>query len=152
MKIKKVFILILFLLQSCGYTPIHSEYKNLDYKLNIIEIKGEPVIKNLISSKLKKLSNNEAKKTIDLKINTNSERLVLSKNKQNEITYYQLVQNINFEITGEKDFKKQFNFNEKIKIKNINDQFEMKKYQDEIIKNFINSKIDEFILQLRKIK
>ena len=152
MKIKKVFIILLFLLQSCGYTPIHSEYKNLDYKLNIIEIKGEPIINNLISSKLKKLSNNKAKKTIDLKISSDSERLILSKNKQNEITYYQLVQSINFQITGEKDFEKQFNFNEEIKIENINDQFEMKKYQDEIIKNFINSKIDEFILQLKTIK
>lgn len=152
MKIKKVFIIILFLLQSCGYTPIHSEYKNLDYKLNIIEIKGEPVIKNLISSKLKKLSNNKAKKTIDLKIESKLEKLILSKNKQNEITYYLLVQNINFKITNEKDFEKQFNFNEEIKIENINDQFEMKKYQDEITKNFINSKIDEFILQLKKIK
>lgn len=152
MKIKKVFIIILFLLQSCGYTPIHSEYKNLDYKLNIIEIKGEPVIKNLISSKLKKLSNNKAKKTIDLKIESKLEKLILSKNKQNEITYYLLVQNINFKITNEKDFEKQFNFNEEIKIENINDQFEMKKYQDEITKNFINSKIDEFILQLKNIK
>lgn len=152
MKIKKIFIILLFLLQNCGYTPIHSEYQNLDYRLNIIEIKGEPIINNLISSKLKKLSNNKAKKTIDLKISSDSERLILSKNKQNEITYYQLVQSINFEITGEKDFEKQFNFNEKIKIKNINDQFEMKKYQDEIIKNFINSKIDEFILQLKTIK
>lgn len=152
MKIKKVFIIILFLLQSCGYTPIHSEYKNLDYKLNIIEIKGEPVIKNLISSKLKKLSNNKAKKTIDLKIESKLEKLILSKNKQNEITYYLLVQNINFKITNEKDFEKQFNFYEEIKIENINDQFEMKKYQDEITKNFINSKIDEFILQLKNIK
>lgn len=152
MKIKKIFIVLLFLLQNCGYTPIHSEYQNFDYRLNIIEIKGEPMINNLISSKLKKLSNNKAKKTIDLKISSDSERLILSKNKQNEITYYQLVQSINFEITDEKDFEKQFNFNEKIKIRNINDQFEMKKYQDEIIKSFINSKIDEFILQLKTIK
>ena len=87
-----------------------------------------------------------------MKISSNSKRLILSKNKQNEITYYQLVQNINIEIIDEKDLEKQFNFNEKIKIKNINDQFEMKKYQDEIIKNFISSKIDEFILQLKKVK
>ncbi len=152
MKIKKIFIVLLFLLQNCGYTPIHSKYQNFDYRLNIIEIKGEPMINNLISSKLKKLSNNKAKKTINLKISSDSERLILSKNKQNEITYYQLVQSINFEITDEKDFEKQFNFNEKIKIRNINDQFEMKKYQDEIIKSFINSKIDEFILQLKTIK
>ena len=152
MKIKKIFIVLLFLLQNCGYTPIHSEDKKLDYRLNIVEIKGEPIINNLISSKLKKLSNNKAKKTIDLKISSDSERLILSKNKQNEITYYQLVQSINFEITGEKDFEKQFNFNEKIKIKNINDQFEMKKYQDEIFKNFVNSKIDEFILQIKRVK
>ena len=150
MKIKKIFIVLLFLLQNCGYTPIHSEYRNLDYRLNIIEMKGEPIINNLISTKLKKLSNDKAKKTINLKISSDSERLILSKNKQNEITYYQLVQSINFEITNEKDLEKKFNFNETIKIKNINDQFEMKKYQDEITKNFINSKIDEFILQLKR--
>ena len=150
MKIKKIFIVLLFFLQNCGYTPIHSEYRNLDYRLNIIEMKGEPIINNLISTKLKKLSNDKAKKTINLKISSDSERLILSKNKQNEITYYQLVQSINFEITDEKGLEKKFNFNETIKIKNINDQFEMKKYQDEITKNFINSKIDEFILQLKR--
>ena len=69
MKIKNIYYIIISS-SNCGYTPIHSEYKNLDYKLNIIEIKGEPIINNLISSKLKKLSNNKAKKTIDLKISS----------------------------------------------------------------------------------
>ena len=152
MKIKNLLFVMLVLLQSCGYTPIHSEFKSLNYKLNIIEIKGEPIINNLIATKLKKISNNTAKKIIDLRVTSKTEKKILSKNNQNEITFFLLVHNLNFEITDEGNLKKKFNFSEQIKIENISDQFEFKKYQDEITKNFINLKIDEFILQLIKMK
>ena len=152
MKIKNLLFVVFFFLQSCGYTPIYSELKKLDYKLNIVEIKSEPIVSNLISSKLEKISNNKTEKIIDLKVDSKTEKVILSKNRQNEITYYLLSLNITFEITAEENFEKKFNFNEEIKIKNTNDQFELKKYEDELIKNFINSKIDEFILQLSKIQ
>tara|TARA_B100001939_G_scaffold36543_1_gene28441 strand:+ start:703 stop:1161 length:459 start_codon:yes stop_codon:yes gene_type:complete len=152
MKIKNLFIIVLLFVQSCGYTPIYTDYKNLNYKINIVEIKGEPLVNNLISSRLNKISNEFAEKKINLKISSENEKKILSKNKKNEITYYLIVQNIDFEITWEGNKKENFTFSEEIKIENIDDQFEFKKYQDAITKNFINSKIDEFILKLSKIK
>lgn len=152
MKIKNLFIIGLLFVQSCGYTPIYTDYKDLNYKINIVEIKGEPLVNNLISSRLNKISNEFAEKKINLKISSETEKKILSKNKKNEITHYLIVQNIDFEITWEGNKKENFTFSEEIKIENIDDQFEFKKYQDAIIKNFINSKIDEFILKLSKIK
>ncbi len=152
MKIKNLFIIGLLFVQSCGFTPIYTDYKNLNYKINIIEIKGEPLVNNLISSRLNKISNEFAEKKINLIISSETEKKILSKNKKNEITYYLIVQNINFEIIWEGNIKENFTFSEEIKIENIDDQFEFKKYQDAITKNFINSKIDEFILKLSKIK
>jgi len=46
------------------------------------------------------------------------------------------------------NLNKLFEFNDEIKIENISDQFELDKYQDEIIKNFIDLKINEFILKI----
>ena len=38
---KTLFIILLFfLLQNCGYTPIYKNIKNLDYNLNIVNISG----------------------------------------------------------------------------------------------------------------
>lgn len=151
MKFKSLFICIFLILQHCGYSPIYLDLKEIDYKLNIIEIKGEPIINNLILSKLNNVSNEQSEKILNLRISSGSKREILSKNRQDEITYYLLTQNIKFEIIDSKINNKLYIFNEETKIENINDQFELKKYQNEITKNFVDLKISEFILQLSKM-
>ncbi|WP_440653297.1 hypothetical protein [Candidatus Pelagibacter sp. HIMB1542] len=152
MKFKTLLVVILFFLQSCGYSPVYYNSKNIDYKLNIVEIKSnDPIIRNLIKVRLKNLSNENGEKIINLRVTNSIEKEILSKNKKNEITDYKIKQNINFEIISEKEQNKLFKFNDEIKVENINDQFEFKKYQDVIIQNFINSKIDEFILKISTI-
>ena len=80
------------------------------------------------------------------------EKKVLSKNKKNEITYYLILQDINFEINDPNNKNKFFKFRDQTRIENISDQFEFKKYQDTIVNNFISLKTDEFILNLSQMK
>lgn len=148
MKLKKLIVIILFFLQSCGYTPIYHNSKNIDYKLNIIEITNDdPIIKNLIKSKLKNLSNENSEKIINLKITNSLKKEILSKNKKNEITSYLILQNISFEVINKGKQNQLFRYSDETKIDNINDQFEFNKYQNFIIQNFISAKIEEFILK-----
>lgn len=152
MKFKNLFIFLLFFLQSCGYSPIYYNSKSINYKLNIIEItSNDPIVKNLIKSRLKSLSNENGEKIINLRIKNDIKKKILSKNKKNEITNYLIQQDISFELINEEKQNELFKFYDETKIENISDQFEFNKYQDVLIKNFINSKIDEFILKISTI-
>ena len=65
-----LFIIILFI-SNCGYTPIYNVDNKLKIKINILSIKGDKKINNLLISDIKKLSRNDYEKEFDIKINTN---------------------------------------------------------------------------------
>ena len=78
-------ILLLFLLQHCGYSPIYTNVNSLDYKLNVINISGDNDINNLITTYIKRYSNLSENKSLDLNIKTDYIKNVLSKS---EISAY----------------------------------------------------------------
>ena len=145
---KKIIFLILFLfLQNCGYTPILSEYKGQKINFNIIEIKGNDDLNNIIKLRMKKFSNNLNSKTINLKISTNFNKNILSKNKKGEATSYSLFTYMEFEIID--PVKPQtFSFQETTKTTKIDNEFELKRYENTIKTNFVINKIDELIFNL----
>ena len=145
---KKIILLILFLfLQNCGYTPILSEYKGQKINFNIIEIKGNDDLNNIIKLRMKKFSNNSNSKTINLKISTNFNKNILSKNKKGEATSYSLFTYMEFEIVD--PIKPQtFSFQESTKTTKIDNEFELKRYENTIKTNFVINKIDELIFNL----
>ncbi len=145
---KKIIFLILFLfLQNCGYTPILSEYKGQKINFNIIEIKGNDDLNNIIKLRMKKFSNNSNSKTINLKISTNFNKNILSKNKKGEATSYSLFTYMEFEIVD--PIKPQtFSFQESTKTTKIDNEFELKRYENTIKTNFVINKIDELIFNL----
>ena len=153
MKIKKIYYLLflLFFLEGCGYTPIYSKIENNDYKFNIIDIKGETEMTNLVISNIKKYSKNSGNKIIDIKIKTNYQKNILTKNKEGEATNYLIINEIEFETVNLTN-NKIFTFEEKTKTASMNDQFEFMKYENNIRNNFINSKLQEFILKLSEIE
>lgn len=145
---KKVIFLILFLfLQNCGYSPILSEYKDQKINFNIVEIKGNDELNNIVKLKMKKFSNNPNSKTINLKIITNFNKNILSKNKKGEATSYSLFNYLEFEIID--PIKPQiFSFQENTKTTKIDNEFELKRYENTIKTNFVINKIDELIFNL----
>ena len=145
---KKVIFLILFLfLQNCGYSPILSEYKDQKINFNIVKITGNDELNNIVKLKMKKFSNNPNSKTINLKIITNFNKNILSKNKKGEATSYSLFNYLEFEIID--PIKPQiFSFQENTKTTKIDNEFELKRYENTIKTNFVINKIDELIFNL----
>ena len=148
MKKKYLFIIILFFfIQHCGYTPIYSNIKKIDYKLDIQEINGNFEMNNIVSSQIQKYSNSSSNKIFNLNVTTTYEKNVLTKNKKGEVTNYLIKTGIVFKILNSKD-NLQFVYEEETKASNMDDQFEFKKYENTIKKNFIKSKVEELILNL----
>ena len=128
-----IFIILFFFLQHCGYSPIYSNVDNIKFNFNVIEIQGDQNMNNIVSSQIQKYSNNSEAKTYDLKIRTQYQKDILTK--------------IQFKIVNtNKD--QVFSFEEEIKSTAIDNQYELKKYENSIQNNFIKSKLDELILNL----
>ena len=147
MKIKNLILIIIFFLQGCGYSPIYSNLKKMDFNLNVVEILGDNEMNNIVATKIKKNSKNLSEKIYDIKVITNYQKVILSKNKKGEVTNYLIKKEIIFEIINP-EIKNKFIFNEEIQAKNIDNQFEFKKYENSIKNNFIDSKVNEFIYKL----
>ena len=142
-----VIILLFFLLQSCGYTPIYKNIKNLDYNFRILNITGNNDINNLLTTYIQRYSNKSDNENINLNIKTEYVKNVLSKNKEGKITNYLIKSRIEFEIKGSRN-DKNFIFEDEIRAVNSDNQFEFKKYENTIKSNFVNSAMEELILKI----
>ena len=86
MKRNFILLIIFLFLQNCGYTPILSNYNDQKINFNIVEIKGNDEMNNILKLHMKKYSNKSNGQKIDLKIKTDSQKSILSKNKKGEAT------------------------------------------------------------------
>ncbi len=145
---KTIFIILLFfLLQHCGYSPIYTNVKNLDFNLNVKNISGNNDINNLIKIYIQQYSNKSDNKNLDLNIKTEYVKSVLSKNKEGKITNFLIKSKIEFELISLED-NKNYVFQEETRAASMDDQFEFKKYENTIKRNFVNSAIEQLILKI----
>ena len=137
MKNLTLIFLILFL-SSCGYSSIYKNQKSLDFKLNIIKTKGDYEMNNLIENGIRLYSNTKSQNIYNIKIDTDYEKKVLTKNSSGVITDYNLSVVSIFSISL-KNKNKTFKFEENINIKNQSDTFEQNTYEKNIKRNFASS-------------
>ena len=149
MKLMKNIILILYLffLNSCGYTSVYKNQKSQDFQITIIEMTGDKEINNLIKNDLKFYSNNISNIKYNISINSNYQKIIISKNSAGVATDYKLI--VDTIISFDKENKNNIlNFNEKINIKNNSNSFEQNTYEKNIKKNFASSISDKFIIKI----
>ena len=145
----KNLILVLFLifLNSCGYTPVYINQKSQDFQINIIEMTGDNAINNLIKNELKFYSNKKSNIKYNISINSNYQKIIVSKNSAGVATDYNL--SVNTIISFDKEGKNNIlSFNENITIKSNSNSFEQNNYEKSIKKNFASSIIDRFIIKI----
>ena len=142
-----ILILFLFFINSCGYTSIYKSQKPQDFQINIIEMIGDNEINNLIKNDLKFYSNNISNIKYNISINSNYQKIIISKNSAGVATDYKLI--VDTIISFDKENKNNIlNFNEKINIKNNSNSFEQNTYEKNIKKNFASSISDKFIIKI----
>ena len=131
-------IFLISFLFSCGYSSIYKNQKSLDFKLNIIKTKGDYEMNNLIENGIRLYSNTKSQNIYNIKIDTDYEKKVLTKNSSGVITDYNLSVVSIFSISL-KNKSKTFKFEENINIKNQTDTFEQNTYEKNIKRNFASS-------------
>ena len=147
---KKIFIVLLLILTSCGYQPLYKTDQKIK-KLNISEViySGDQKINEVIFTKLPfaLVKNDESLNKLSLE--SKKEIKITSKDSKGQALSYRtiinvkiLVLNNNGDILDQKIVQKNFSYNAD------ENKFKFKEYQDKIEKNLIDTIIEDVIIHL----
>ena len=137
MKNITLIILVLFL-YSCGYSSIYKNQKSQNFRINIIEAKGNSEMNNLIKNEIKLYSSKNTTNIYNLKIDTDYTKETLTKDSTGLITDYKLSVTSIFTIDL-KGKTQVIKLKETINIKNQSDSFGQSTYEKNIKRNFASS-------------
>ena len=149
--IKKNFIKIIFifLLASCGYSPMLSTMDNKILNIEVVSHEGDKEINQVLRSKFK-IHRNENEELIKISINSSYIKKDLSKNLTGKVEDYKIKTTTSFIVSRNKN-EKNFSFSEEYTIKNFDDDFEERNYEKKIRRNVANINYQKLMLQLYKL-
>ena len=153
-KIKKlipIFLIILFL-NNCGYTPRYALNENVNFSINIIELKGDREFNNSLKSKIAKYEKKDINKKIyDLSLTTKYNKNVKSRDVAGLAQEYELVITVNAIVKSSSIDAKKLVFKEKFSMKKFEDSFEEKNYEKIMKENLSDIILDRIIMYLFKL-
>tara|TARA_B100000282_G_scaffold65652_1_gene44096 strand:+ start:216 stop:668 length:453 start_codon:yes stop_codon:yes gene_type:complete len=147
---KKIFIVFLLILTSCGYQPLYKTDQNIK-SLNISEViySGDQKINDVIYQKLPIVLVKNDESLNKLSLESKKEIKITSKNSKGQALSYRtiinvkiLVLNSNGDILDQKIVQKNFSYNAD------ENKFKFKEYQDKIEKNLIDTIVEDVIIHL----
>ena len=147
---KLIPILFLILLYQCGYSAVYKD-RDTNFKIVVLELNGNKDINNKIKFNLKKHLIKDSNKEFRISINSALNKNVISKDLTGKATNYDLAAVSTFKVYYNGN-NRVFSFIENLKIKNIDNSYEQKKHEDEIINNFASSIYNKLIVQLELIE
>ena len=146
---RKIAIILLFLLCGCGYSSVYKNQEINDFKISIIEMKGDNILNNSLKNQLIIASNSKSTNTFDISLNTNYTKNIISKSATGLATDYELQAKIDFNI-NKNGVNKKINLSESLNIKNEGENFEQTNYEDSIKRNFAISIREKLVRYLRR--
>ena len=110
-------------------------------------MQGDSDINNMIKNELKSYSNKNSENKYDISINSNYQKIIISKNSAGVATDYKLLVDTKITINLENKMNV-FNFSENINMKSKSNSFEQNNYEGNLKKNFASSIRDKLIIKI----
>ncbi len=151
--IKKITLFVLFVLflNGCNYQPIYSS-KNVKFSLGEFQSSGDNKINKLLIRKLEIYKNDNLDTTkYNLNIASEINKNISAKDKKGNPTTFTLKIAFKIEIENSLGEKKLKVFEEHISYENNDNKFKLRKYEDSIKKNMIESINESLILYLQNL-
>ena len=147
---KKIFILFLLFLTSCGYQPLYKVDQNIkNFNISEVIYSGDQKINEVILSKLPFVLVKNDERLNKLSLESKKEIKITSKNSKGQALSYRtiievkiLILNNNGGILDQKILQKNFSYNAD------ENKFKFKEYQNKIEENLINEVIEDIIIHL----
>jgi len=144
-KINIFLISLIFILNSCGFTPIYQKNKNLNFSIEKINYDGDREINNFLKIYLNQFKNEKIKNKISIEVNSIYQKTILSKDGAGVVTNYQLEAEITF---LKKQNNKEIKINEKKIMDSNDDKFKEARFEKNIKQNFASSITNKLITEL----
>ena len=147
---KKIIVLLLFIITSCGYQPLYKANKGVNnLKIQNVELLGNVKVSKEILSNLPFILVNNDKTLNNLNIDSDVKIIEVSKNSKGQVTSYRTTLTVKLKvldnknnIINEKISQREFSYN------TDQNKFKLKEYQSKIQKNLIKSIIEDLIIHL----
>ena len=135
-KKKLVIISLIFVLTSCGFTPIYLKNNNVNFSIEQVSYTGDRELNNFLKTNLNQYKNKDVDNKIYIEAKSEYNKIVLSKDGTGEVTNYELVAEVIFLI---KSSNKEIKISEKKIMSSMTDKFEETKYERSIKQSFASS-------------
>ena len=135
-KIKIIFISLIFLLANCGFSPIYVKNTNNNFSIENVIYNGDKELNNFLKTNLNQYKNEEANKKVDIEAISEYEKIILTKNTVGKVTNYKLIAKVTFLI---KSTDRKINIIEERVINTMDDKFEEAKKEKAVKQSFATS-------------
>ena len=144
-KIKIIFISLIFLLASCGFSPIYIKSTNSDFSIENVIYNGDRELNNFLKTNLIQYKNEKSNNKIYIEAISRYEKIILTKNTSGKVTNYKLVAKVTFLI---KSTNRKINITENRIINTMDDKFEEARKERAIKQNFASSISNKLMSEL----
>ncbi len=145
---RKIIIIVIasFILNNCGYTPIHSS-KEKNFYIEKISQKNTNKLNSKIANNLKIFSNENSENIIQIEINSDKIIETTQKDDKGDPSKFQMTVVLNINIDSEhydktKSFSSNFDYN------NNENKFSLKQYEKEIEDTLIAKILEKLVVYL----
>lgn len=139
-----ILYIVFFFLSSCGFNPIFSS-KNMVVSIGRIEAENTQ-LNSEISKALRQISlQNQLEKKIDIRISSEKNILIKSKDKSGDPKIFELVINLEIEILNPSYNNLKKEFIKRISYKNDDDKFKLSEYRKELESTFVKELVMDII-------
>ena len=148
---KIILILSLLILANCGFKSILST-KDVNFKINKIEIQNNDSISSKIKKRLQIYTKNDSPdKIYNLKINSNKNIKITSKNEKGDPLTYEMIILTNLEIFEQDKLIKRITYKKNANYNNKSNKFDLKQFEKSTEENLITQISEAIIINLLSI-
>ena len=146
---KKIFLIIIMFVTSCGYQPLYVGIYTEDTVFNKISLK---VNKNINIKIISAISLKEDKNGIssdEIVLTSKREIKETSKDSKGQILTFKMILQLNVKILNNQKVIKERNFLKEFSYNNKENKFDLNEYQNRIENNLIDKLIEELIIFIK---
>ena len=131
-----IIISLIFILTSCGFTPIYLNNNNINFSIEQVDYIGDKELNNFLKIQLNKYKKKDVDDKIYIEVESVYNKSALSKNEAGEVTNYELKVEVTFLV---KSTNKKIKITEKKIIESMGDKFEETRKERSIKQSFAYS-------------
>lgn len=147
---KKIKILLAFILifYGCTYEPILAT-KKFDFIFEEINHDGEEIVNKIIKNKLEQRKVGSKNYSINIKSLKNKK--IISTDSKGDPTVFEINIKLNYDLIENNEVIFRDSIQKQITYNNINDKFELSKYEESILKNLSNNIGNEILISISSL-